>query len=345
MSAADYFITPSDIGRSAQRIRWEHGLGFVAGLIAAFLVYKFTTLGAEAAIFAALLIALMVWRSDPRWLFGAAIGSFGAIIIVSSMWQDVEIFDKPLSERMAVWSFYFLVIGVMLLIIESYWPKDGTFNALQQKAPSAATDSYRNLPQHIKTKLKHQREEQAAAKAAASASTATAEAAGNTFKHPLFANGQPPLHQKPQSETTAAKPKRSIPEKPFQYIEQRPVVLRQPQPAPVLPGVVHKPVTAQSVAPRATVPKPAMPVTPATPQPAPAAPPTIKHTPMPVMQQQPVVPVASKSVQTKPKKFVQPPLLDLRAAPRMAPPSRTSIKVSVKSDSPLPSKRRKLVQL
>lgn len=337
MSATDYFVTPNDIGRSIVRIRWEHGLGVAAGLLTAFLVYKFTGLGVEAAIFGALLISLMVWRSDPRWLFGAAIGSFGAIIIVSTLWRDMEVYDKPLSERMAVWSFYFLVIGVMLLIVESYWPKDGTFNAHNQKAPSAAKNNkHPKLPAHVKAKLKRQREEVATAQASIAQQLSQQEDGG--FKHPLFANGQPPINRSVAVEQTVRhRPKSDGPL--FQYIAQSPPKLR---PAPENRPLPQSVVTA----PTHQDPRPIQQMQSSQPRVSPAV---AKQAPRIAIPRPPKQP--PKHVQSAPDKpKAAPPLLDLRSAQRFAPPRHAgqasgSIKVAIKSDSPLPSKRRKLVQL
>jgi hypothetical protein len=225
----------------------------------------------------------------------------------------------------------------MLLIVESYWPKDGTFNAHNQKAPSAAKkNKHQKLPAHVKAKLKRQREETAMAQATTAQQTSQQEEGG--FKHPLFANGQPPI-SKPAAAEQTVRP-RPKPDGPlFQYIAQTPPKLRPapvsrplPQPVAAAPNnhdshpvpqqqyaPPHVPPVATKQAPRAAVVRPPM-----------------------------QSPVQAQAAPEKPK--AAPPLLDLRSAQRFAPPRRASqdngtIKVAIKSDSPLPSKRRKLVQL
>ncbi len=327
MAATDYFITPSDLGRGAQRFRWEHAAGLLAGLLTAGLVFKFTTLGPEAALFGALLIALMIWRSDPRWLFGAAIGSFGAIIIVSSMWREVEIFDKPLSERMAVWSFYFLVIGVMLLIVESYWPKDGSFNAMHQSAPRAASKQKTKLPERVKQRLKRQREAEASQQSQA-------------FKHPVLTEeARPVAHDSPRQFPAKQVSPLHIPAK-LPPAPTRPTVL--PHMAPMaLPRQAHLVAPKQPLS-TPVYGAPAKPAVSAS-RPRPFVQPAVQSTVQPVqrMVQQPR-PIHLQSPSPKPQKTN---LLDLRTAKPVPSPMAKRMVVSVKSDSPLPSKRRKLVQL
>lgn len=118
MRITDYFYTPKDIWNG---LRIRHAVGFVAAL---FIVTGLHILGVgtDVTLFAASIVATQIWKMDPRVPFVGAIGCFIAIMVASVVSSEASSSAGALKERLAVIAFYFLVLGVLLLLREHIKP-------------------------------------------------------------------------------------------------------------------------------------------------------------------------------------------------------------------------------
>lgn len=135
VNLSEYIFTPADIWRLVKALGWRRCLaasGVLAGAIGAVM------LGQDAGWVVPLAITLMavVTRVDARAPFAVAI----ALLLIIAVWSAVDpatgsaAGEQSGPEALAVWAYYGLVLGVVLLLRDQVWPRR---HVIVQKAVSA----------------------------------------------------------------------------------------------------------------------------------------------------------------------------------------------------------------
>lgn len=115
MGAFDYVFTPKDIARA---FRPRHIVGVSAGTAVALGLHYGLKFGLDISLLLATLTTVVIWRLDTRVPFIGAIVCFVLIMIASIFNPSTSTTQGSWSDQFAVIAFYFLVIGVVLLIRE-----------------------------------------------------------------------------------------------------------------------------------------------------------------------------------------------------------------------------------
>ncbi len=103
-----------------QRSRWYDPLAIpvVVAIFLALTINNISTI--ETGIFLALLILVLWWRIDGRIpVVAALVGLVITAIVNTYANHSLSLFAATIAERIAVWVFFLLVIGVMRMIWEA----------------------------------------------------------------------------------------------------------------------------------------------------------------------------------------------------------------------------------
>jgi hypothetical protein len=122
MATSDYIITPNDILRIFKRFGLRGFISLTAAIgIGVAVGWYF---GLETAVFVGLFSFWALAGYSGRAFFGAAIALLIAIMAVSVYDTEYEVGDTNVVEKLAVWVFYFIAIGVLKLFIETIVERD-----------------------------------------------------------------------------------------------------------------------------------------------------------------------------------------------------------------------------
>lgn len=124
--ASDFLLTPKDAWVGLRRLATaiSHASlrdvnGVLLLMLTAFSLYWFSTISVEGIVFWIFIVVLFYWKLDSRIAIGAALGLL--VLIPFMLWLhsiDILIYGEIWAERVAVWVYYFLVIGVVKQIVE-----------------------------------------------------------------------------------------------------------------------------------------------------------------------------------------------------------------------------------
>lgn len=158
IKVTDYFYTPADIWRG---LRIRHAVGIVAALFVAAGLKK-VGVGTDVLLFVSSIVATQIWLLDARVPFVGAIACFIAIMIASLINPTAVSNNGSLRERLAVIAFYFLVVGVLLLLREHIRPAGQNKPYIPEPAdteplPAELTDleEYDDMPSNITHTAQH----------------------------------------------------------------------------------------------------------------------------------------------------------------------------------------------
>ena len=119
--AMDYFITPRDLSkllRSLMHISGRNLLKIFSLGIFCF-VLKYFGISVENGLFVVGLLIVFLWNIDARLPIGSALAMLIAIILVLLVGPHTEFINETTwPEAMAVWVYFFLVIGVAKQIFD-----------------------------------------------------------------------------------------------------------------------------------------------------------------------------------------------------------------------------------
>ncbi len=159
VNLSEYIFTPADIWRLVKALGWRRCLaasGVLVGAIGAVM------LGQDAGWVVPLAITLMavVTRVDARAPFAVAI----ALLLIIAVWSAIDpatgsaAGEQSGPEALAVWAYYGLVLGVVLLLRDQVWPRR---HVIVQKAVAAVTPTRKPSTQVIDlAALEQQRRQQ-----------------------------------------------------------------------------------------------------------------------------------------------------------------------------------------
>lgn len=113
---SDYIVTPVDIWRLGKALGWRRILA-ASGVLAA--GGGALAAGANSELVVPFVITLLavVTRVDARAPFAVAI----ALLVIIAAWSAFDSSGGP--EVLAVWAYYGLVLGVVLLVRDQIWPR------------------------------------------------------------------------------------------------------------------------------------------------------------------------------------------------------------------------------
>ncbi len=116
MKITDYFLTPKDIREFRKMITRRDLIGYA--LVLAILVLFSKLLNFEGGVFLTFIFLLFYWRIDSRFSIKCAIVCLVAVPIFLIISKHSFTVNENWAERVAVWAFYFLSIGVIKQIWE-----------------------------------------------------------------------------------------------------------------------------------------------------------------------------------------------------------------------------------
>ena len=116
MKITDYFLTPKDIREFRKSITRRDLIGYALVLVV--LVLSSKLLSFEGGVFITFLFSLFYWHIDSRFSIKCAIVCFVAVPIFLIISKHSFTVNENWAERVAVWAFYFLSIGVIKQIWE-----------------------------------------------------------------------------------------------------------------------------------------------------------------------------------------------------------------------------------
>ena len=124
--ASDYVFTPGDaihFGRefwgTVRRLGGRDILGIALVSAVVFALRVYAGFGPEALFFWAFALSIFYWRWDARLPIGAALGCLAAIPLLLVLYnQNIVYSGEDWAERVAVWAYYFLVMGVGKQIVD-----------------------------------------------------------------------------------------------------------------------------------------------------------------------------------------------------------------------------------
>lgn len=142
MAATDYIITPMDI---VHAVRWFGWRGAISLFVAVFVGVGISLyIGIELGVFVALFVFWTGAGYSGRLFFVAAIILLLMIMGISVYDTEFEIGDTKAIEKLAVWVFYFMAIGVVKLFVESMSDKELPHNKKTQNQPQPQPEKPNN---------------------------------------------------------------------------------------------------------------------------------------------------------------------------------------------------------
>lgn len=115
----DYIFTPADVLYAVKKISlWDICAFTLLGVVAV-LLFTFTEISGEGIFFWLFFISLFCWRIDSRVSIGFALVCLVCIPILLVLFNnDILFLGDVWAEKVAVWAYFFLVIGVVKQIWE-----------------------------------------------------------------------------------------------------------------------------------------------------------------------------------------------------------------------------------
>ncbi len=122
---SDYIFTPRDfwdLGKSAiSKFRAKDLLGLIILFLAFELFWWFLAVSGEALIFVFFIVILFYWRIDSRVSISLALAGLIAVVLLLIMEKfNLLALGDEAANKVAVWTFYFLAIGVAKQMWENY---------------------------------------------------------------------------------------------------------------------------------------------------------------------------------------------------------------------------------
>ncbi len=119
----DYIFVPKDIVILGRKFWfWSHYTDFL-GILALLIYYvvlgRIFSLALEPLFFSGFILAIVYWDMDSRVAISLALLCLVIIPVLQILYNNNILFSGEIwSERIAVWAYYFLVIGVVKQIFE-----------------------------------------------------------------------------------------------------------------------------------------------------------------------------------------------------------------------------------
>lgn len=123
INLGEYFFTPKDVFRFLRLIyawlNFKNAVGLAGVLVLTVIFYQGWGLSFESSVFLTYLIATLYWWIDARVALGFGIGCLVLIpvFLILNQWGVLPE-GENLAEDIAVWAYYFLVIGVIRQILK-----------------------------------------------------------------------------------------------------------------------------------------------------------------------------------------------------------------------------------
>lgn len=119
----NYILTPKDLyiivkGWTKKMIIWDYS-GIILILALSFILVYLWALPLEPIIFWLFILAIVYWNLDSRISIGLALACLITIPFLLILFnKNILLAGEDWAEQVAVWAYYFLVIGVVKQIVE-----------------------------------------------------------------------------------------------------------------------------------------------------------------------------------------------------------------------------------
>jgi len=125
----DYILVPKDVGvlaiRFWRRLNYTDWLGVVGIVLYVLVVGWMYGMPGEPLFFIGFILAMIYWQIDSRVSIALALVCLVCIPMLLVLFNKNMLFSGEIwAEQVAVWAYYFLVIGVVRQICE-YWGERG----------------------------------------------------------------------------------------------------------------------------------------------------------------------------------------------------------------------------
>jgi len=115
----NYLFTPKDFFDMFKKMGQRDIIGIIILIIISFILRLFFDFKMESIIFWSFFISLFWWKLDSRISIGLALACLCTCPILLILFnKNILLLGDIWAEQMAVWTYYFLVIGVVKQIYE-----------------------------------------------------------------------------------------------------------------------------------------------------------------------------------------------------------------------------------
>lgn len=123
MSVKDYLFNHKDLyalyGYARRRTSIQDWMGILLFVAVGAVVNQFYDVQAETIFFFMFILAIWRWNLDSRVSIGLALACLAIVPILLMLYNNLYLVQGDIwAERVAVWAYYFLVIGVIKQIFE-----------------------------------------------------------------------------------------------------------------------------------------------------------------------------------------------------------------------------------